>query len=894
MPASPAFTRLSGGHYNTGDWNAATNPGGMGGDGHRQALVPPKPPQTGSYPTLVDDVAAIATDMANTLTSATSQVALAAAEADRARTQADRAASLTGTAIAGSLAQSLTLPLTAGAVVSLTGLSTGKAWVPGHLVEFLPNSAPLSGQRIQGTLTAYNPTTGAASLTVKRSWGTGTVTQWSVRCVAPSPFVTGHVNRSLADLSADGTHVRADGRAVEKADAPALYEVIGDRFAGLPAAISYGPQLGHTITTLISGNQLFYYGGNYYLFSGNTVWRGTTLGGLSPIGRFLKTIADVAHNGAGLFVVVLEDNQMGWVDGNGVTESTLSPYPWVTTGTVRRIFWSPVQSRFYAFPSVANDGFLKSNDGRTWTTVPAPAGFSDPYQIAYHAGRAVMVQANGIYLASPDGGETWTVHSDLPQTVYSVAAKGDDATGNSWLLGGNQGLVSVSNQFTGTRTLTALTASNNNNHVPHNALTWDSLANRFIFVAANDESKICLSGSFPVTSGMTIVSRAPNTYGYGRGRLLIVNGQRLDFTSNMLCTLDTNYSATVAFVGFGSTNLVTTAAGKLFLFQNGWTVRISSDKGETWTIRRAPVGFNEYATCQRGAVSADGQKIVMMGPGWNSTSNIDSNCIVWSSIDGGVNWTRSVLGSNGTYQATLGTLRYDNGYFHVHNSGGAGDHNRLFWIAEATPSGTWSTAVLPAASMAGLTWLAGKWLLLSGYNGQFYTSTAATPTGFTVQSHLTDGALVNNGDHVFTSGNRLFVRYSIGSVTIYRAIDMATLTSTLLWSTNGSNSGLQYWRAALVVGNSLLAHADCNLPGLTRCIARFDLSSLALIEILPAQAGNTLVEGLLTIGGVQLDNSWYSYVSDRIRRTTGPTPTQFQVPNLDAQLGSFPAHYIAL
>lgn len=81
MPASPALTRLSSGHYNTGDWNATTNQGGMGGDGHRQALVPPKPPQTGNYPVLTSDIAAVAAELAGAAGDAADSAALAVASA---------------------------------------------------------------------------------------------------------------------------------------------------------------------------------------------------------------------------------------------------------------------------------------------------------------------------------------------------------------------------------------------------------------------------------------------------------------------------------------------------------------------------------------------------------------------------------------------------------------------------------------------------------------------------------------------------------------------------------------------------------------------------------------------------------------------------------------------
>lgn len=892
MPASPAFTRLSGGHYNTGDWNAATNPGGMGGDGHRQALVPPKPPQTGSYPTLVDDVAAIATDMANTLTSATSQVALAAAEADRARMQADRATSLTGTAIAGSLAQSLTLPLTTGAVVSLTGLSTGKAWVPGHLVELLPNSAPLSGQRIQGTLTAYNPTTGAASLTVRRSWGTGTVTQWSVRCVAPSPFSTGHVNRSLADLSADGTHVRADGRAVEKADAPALYDLIGDRYAGALSPVAVGPVLGASIYASSNGSNLFYHGGFYYLFSSNIIWKGATLSALTPLMALSRSIHDVAHNGAGLFVALLSGNYVACLDNGVLTESTGSAFPWIASGNLHRIVWSPTQSRFYAFPNANGVTFAKSSDGRTWSALAAPAGFQYCDQAVCHAGRILLTQNNTTYYASADGGENWTSHSDLPFSVRAVAAKGDDATGNTWVLNGTSGLVSVSNQFTGTRTLTTLNSSSNNNLAPYNAILWDSLSSRFVFVPYNDETKICWTTSFPIASAMNIVNRAANSYGFQHRQLLLVNGLRLDLTDNMISTLDASYTATPAFVGFGGVTNIARAAGKIYLFQSGWTVRVSSDNGETWTLLRPPIGYNDNPTSVRGAVSADGQKIMLMGAVRGTGASIDNQTAIWSSSNGGGTWTRTILGSTGTYEVSLSTLGCDNGYFHVHATTSNSSNCRLYWIAEATPSGTWSNAVLPGSNAGQLTYIGGKWLLLPNSTSQIYTSTTATPTGFTAAPQFTDNQNASGADLLYVLGNRAFVRLYMGQ-TLYRVLDLDTMTATTLWVANGSGTGPQYWYSAIQMGDFLHINATIAQSTLPRATARFNLTTLTLVEMLvPPTTSGSYNFNLAT--AVLIGTTWYYYTSDRLWRLPGPTPTQFLVPNLDTQFGAFPAHYIAL
>ncbi|KPF83573.1 hypothetical protein IP70_18750 [alpha proteobacterium AAP38] len=892
MADTPAMGRLRGGHYNTADWNATTNPGGMGGDGHRYALIPPKPPQTGAYPVMVNDLVAVLDEAAAATIDAQAQVGLAAAEADRARMQADRATSLVGTSIAGSLSQSLTLPLTAGAVLSLTGLSTGKAWVPGHQVELLPGSAPLSGQRIQGTLTAYNPTTGAASLTVKRSWGTGTVTQWSVRCVAPSPFSTGHVNRSLADLSADGTHVRADGRAVEKTDAPALYDLIGDRYAGTLSPVAVGPFLGNTITALPNGGPVFFQGGFYYLFAQSVIWRGTSLSTLAPFARVTQQMQDVAHNGAGLFVMILGNNQVACLDNGVLTETTTSPFAWASSGTMHRIVWSPTQSRFYAFGNIAAAGWGRSADGRTWTFMSVPSNYNYCEQVVWHAGRMVMVQNSATYLVSADGGENWTSHSDLPYAVSSVAAKGDDASGNSWVMGSSSGIISVANQFTGSRSVTNLATSSNNNLAPYNAILWDSLSGRFAFVAGNDDTKICWSASFPISTAMTVVTRPANSYGYQRGRLLIVNGLRLDYTANMISSLDASYAATPAFVGYGGTTNIVRAAGKLYLFQSGWTVRVSSDNGETWTLLRAPIGYIDSSYSSRGAVSADGQKIMLVGTTWGTSGVYDTQTVIWSSTNGGSTWTRSLLGNTGTYEVTQGTLGCDNGYFHIHAVTANSNNSRIYWIAEATPSGTWSNAVQPGSYAGILTYIAGKWLLLPNGSSQVYISTAVTPTGFTAAPQFTENQNATSSELLYVLGNRVFVRLSYGQ-SYYRVLDLGTMTATTLWIASSGITGPQTWYNAIQVGDFLHVRVDSNLPGLSRATARVNLTTLAVVETLaPTTASGSV--GATPTNAVLIGSTWYYPTGDRLSRLSGPTSTQFLVPNLDTQLGYFPAHYIAL
>lgn len=177
MADTPAVARLRGGHYNTSDWNASTNPGGMGGDGHRYAMIPPKAPQTPTYPVMVNDMVAMADEVAASANAAAGSATTASAVLSNAQ------ALLSNATLDGSSNSSTSVSVDTAAK-TLT-VATNKAFNVNHMIQVTRVSSPTTWLR--GTVTAYNAGTGALSFTptaVNAPGGTGPFTDWTVSIIS--------------------------------------------------------------------------------------------------------------------------------------------------------------------------------------------------------------------------------------------------------------------------------------------------------------------------------------------------------------------------------------------------------------------------------------------------------------------------------------------------------------------------------------------------------------------------------------------------------------------------------------------------------------------------------------------------------------------------------------
>lgn len=887
MTDSPALARLRSGHFNTGDWNAATNPGGMGGDGHRYAMVPPKAPQVPVGPVLVTDFVTIATEMVANADTAATQAGLATSEANRAL-------ALAGTAISGTGTGVIDLPAVVGTILGMT-LSTGKAWVAGHLIDLVPLDAPASGQRVRAVITAYNAGTGAAALIIKASQGTGTVSSWAVRATADNPLPFGSVIRSLTDLTSYG-YVPADGRAVDRTGTYAeLFNAIGQRFSGLAeqATLFSTNDWGGALGGYNDGDVLFYADGLYTFFalgrSGVAMWQGATLATLAPVHSFPGTLYGVARSSTGVCVVTLDGSRV--MVGSGTSWTLVSnPWPWRGNVAFRQVIWSPTRGAFYAFPDVSGNGTAaaKSLDGVTWTQIALPSGYAGPKNAAVYAGRVVLACSSNTYCASPDGGDTWQTGTlTSGYSAYGVAPYVPDATGNSWLFVGGAGTVSVAGLF-GSPTNTANSAATTNNDYSINVV-WDTVANRFVWRSDNDATRIYYTATFPVTGALTYVTRSNGTAGADKGRILVVNGQLVEITNNRLSTLNASFAATLAFGGWGAAERVRRLAnGQLVAFTTGWVVHISSDEGASWVRRRPSVGFGDAAYMRGGEVSADGQTIVLFGLA-NPNGGTDASGVIWSSGDAGVSWTRSVLGSSGNSINANSNIVYGDGKFVVWSYDAVGATAKIYYAAQASVSSAWSTTPAPIALIASLIWTGYRWLLFGASNEvQISTGTALTSWA-AFSSQMIDSA-PTIPTILALVGGLLFYRFASGSTIYIRAVDTAAPTPTVktLWTYSSTTVGRLGWEAYTQYGTALHIHAGHSLWGY--CLVRLDLTTLTVIETLPPPVRAGLSVPVLP--GAFISGAAYTAVGGSVVKYHDGGSSKFRLPNL-SQDDDVPA-YIAL
>lgn len=212
MADTPAMGRLRGGHYNTSDWNASTNQGGMGGDGHRYALIPPKAPQTPTYPVMVNDLVAVLDEAAASASAAAGSASAAAGSVTTAAqtltsTQGVLASTQSVLNDARLLLSNATLDgtsdcsnsMTVAADAKLLTVATNKVFRPGHEVQVTRKSSPTTWLR--GTVTDYNAGTGSLSVTmtsVNAPNGTGPWSDWTVSTVSRQDATGGATAATLS------------------------------------------------------------------------------------------------------------------------------------------------------------------------------------------------------------------------------------------------------------------------------------------------------------------------------------------------------------------------------------------------------------------------------------------------------------------------------------------------------------------------------------------------------------------------------------------------------------------------------------------------------------------------------------------------------------------------
>lgn len=384
MPASPALTRLSSGHYNTGDWNATTNQGGMGGDGHRQALVPPKPPQTGSYPVLTSDIAAVAAEVAEA-----ADLAVAAA-----------ASTLGGASVQATSAAAMVLTMAARSVL----FSSGKDILPGMPLRLVNSASPLVA--MDGVVTAYDRTTGALGFQPSALFGTvgASYTGWVAMLIGSPVQAASHYTTVVRDIPNMANNVGvvietpgvgADGAAGRTVT---LWET-GASTQTYTYADAYSADAGRYETPLSPGLGS--------LVIGKGLYAGVTL--TPPESGWLSTLAALRITRLTASRAIVTWSQSGAIWGRIVDWSVPSSPSW---GTATSII--PAVDGGYTLESI----FLtqRISDTRVGLIYSGTSGATRIYM-------ARGVDVSGMTIGTADGSTTFDAHSTNDTNIYWPAVR---------------------------------------------------------------------------------------------------------------------------------------------------------------------------------------------------------------------------------------------------------------------------------------------------------------------------------------------------------------------------------------------------------------------------------------------------------------------------------------
>jgi len=257
-------------------------------------------------------VALATTQAGNAATSATAAAGSATAAASSATAAASSATAASGSASAASnsatIAASYLTPVTGTSTTSLTigvgsqsfTTQTGLAFVPGHPAMIAETSAAATNY-MSGTVTSYNPATGAMVVNTTVTAGSGTHTDWTISLTPAatgpaSALVTGNnyqVNSIGVGTPASGTagDVKGSTGTFSSTVTASSFSGAGTGLTGTAASLTAGNATSATTANAVANAVTFNSGG-----SGAA--SGTTYNGGSAITISYNSIGAVPLNGA--------------------------------------------------------------------------------------------------------------------------------------------------------------------------------------------------------------------------------------------------------------------------------------------------------------------------------------------------------------------------------------------------------------------------------------------------------------------------------------------------------------------------------------------------------------------------------------------------------------------
>ncbi len=386
------------------------------------------------WPTMLEDVAAVGSD-------ATSDAAAAAASASAASTYA---AALSGTSSTSTLIGTGSKSFTA---------STGKQWQVGQYVYVARSAAPTI--YMAGQVTAYNSGTGALTVDVQATNGSGTYTDWVIT-IGGARGETGSVI-DITTTSKSGSYTAVSG------DKGTILECTGTWTLALTAAATLGsgwwvwvrntgtgtitidPNSAETIdgatTATLKGGSwaLVQCDGSAFRCVARSPVRRAILDSASASVNAVSggdglPFANVDHGLSGVTGVVTYGNSLFLV-ASSASKSNVSTSPDGTTWTLRAMpssaVWLPASNgtnKFLASVSGATT-IAVSTDGTTWSSGTALGGTAGAQGPVYN-GNSVAVRGSSTttLYTSTDNGATWGTQT-LPAALNGSSLS---AVGGVW------------------------------------------------------------------------------------------------------------------------------------------------------------------------------------------------------------------------------------------------------------------------------------------------------------------------------------------------------------------------------------------------------------------------------------------------------------------------------
>ena len=287
--------------------------------------------------------------------------------------------------------------------ISLTLAQTGKAFAVGQYVVVADTAAPATNYMI-GQISAFNAGTGAMSVAVSASGGSGTPANTTISLTAKPAASTEAIGDVKLATTAPTGWLPCEGAVYTKATYAALATLLGS----IPGDYTWTAR---TVTGISSLSFVNYAGGLY-------VAAGDSAGNVSTSPDGVTWTSRTANLGANLPSSYAYFNSLHIVSANGGMIST-SPTGVTWTARTSNCGTGIVQlcagtSRLVAFLQ-SSTTVSSSADGLTYTARTMPVSIS---KMAF--GNGIFVAAGNATIATSPDGDTWTARTAPDSGNYSV------------------------------------------------------------------------------------------------------------------------------------------------------------------------------------------------------------------------------------------------------------------------------------------------------------------------------------------------------------------------------------------------------------------------------------------------------------------------------------------